>query len=150
MSKRTRDSGGGEDDDGFDPMAFYRQQQQAMLSQAAQHVEQSREEITRAQEQADVVEGGGGKRPRRSAATAASMSLRYMSDGDSTIDNRIFGAQKNVEQLYERDRQEVEDEQAGDDVVFQTPKAPAPRARQVRASPSSGSSGAAWRPTSLP
>ena len=146
MSKRTRDSGGGEDDDGFDPMAFYRQQQQAMLSQAAQHVEQSREEITRAQEQADAVEGGGGKRPRRSAATAASMSLRYMSDGDSTIDNRIFGAQKNVEQLYERDRQEVEDEQAGDDVVFQTPKAPAPRARQVRASPGAGASGKRGRP----
>ena len=146
MSKRTRDSGGGEDDDGFDPMAFYRQQQQAMLSQAAQHVEQSREEITRAQEQADAVEGGGGKRPRRSAATAASMSLRYMSDGDTNMDNRIFGAQKNVEQLYERDRQDVEDEQAGDDVVFQTPKAPAPRARQVRASPSVGGSGRRGRP----
>ena len=40
----------------------------------------------------------------------------------------------------------MEDEQAGDDVVFQTPKAPAPRARQVRASPGVGGSGRRGRP----
>ena len=80
-----------------------------------------------------------GKRPRRSAATAASMSLRYMSDGDSAVDNRIFGAAKTVETMMQQDREAAEDEQAGDDVVFQTPKAPAPR--KPRASPTSGASG---------
>ena len=143
MSKRQRDSGGG-DDDSFDPMAFYREQQQAMLSQAAHHVEQSRDEINRAQQEQDETQGGGGKRPRRSAATAASMSLRYMSDGDSAVDNRIFGAQKNVENMRAQEQAEVEDEEAGEDVVFQTPKAPAPRAK--RQTPSASAAGRRGRP----
>ena len=111
-------------------MAFYRQQQQAMLNQAAQHVEQSRDEIIRAQEQ-PAAEESGGKRPRRSAATAASMSLRYMSDGDTTIDNKIYMNQDRF-----RNREAAEDQEAGADVVFQTPKAPAPRAKG-RGTPSS-------------
>ena len=142
MSKRGRDSGGGEDDEAFDPMAFYRQQQQALLSQAAQHVEQSRDDITRAQEQADVQESGG-KRPRRSAATAASMSLRYMSDDNTAVENRILGNSKTMETMIDREREAVEDEQAGDDVVFQTPKAPAPR--KPRATPASVGAGGGRR-----
>ena len=144
MSKRARDSGGGEDD-GFDPMAFYREQQQAMLSEAAHHAEQRRDEISRAQQQGEDDMQGGGKRPRRSAATAASMSLRYMSDGDTAVDNRIFGAAKNVENMMQQDREDAADEQAGEDVVFQTPKAPAPRAK-ARGSPAAATGGRRGRP----
>ena len=81
-----------------------------------------------------------GRRPRRSAATAASMSLKYMSgtDGDA-VDNRMYGSQRNVQQMIDRDREDAADEQAGDDVVFQTPKAPAPR--KSRGTPAAASGG---------
>ena len=130
---RLGEEGGAEtpkrdDDDSFDPMAFYKQQQQAMLSQAAQHVEQTREEITRVQQQAED-DTTTGRRPRRSAAAAASMSLRYMTESDSTVDNRMYGRAGALEKAYDQDREMIADEQAGEDVVFQTPKAPAPRAK---------------------
>ena len=67
------------------------------------------------------------------------MSLRYMSDGDSAVDNRIFGAAKTAETMMQQDREAVDDERAGDDVVFQTPKAPAPR--KSRGTPAAGASG---------
>ena len=134
-----------QEEDGFDPMAFYKQQQQAMLLQATQHVEQTRQEITRVQEIAEQ-EATGVRRPRRSAATAATMALSYMTNNDSAMDTRIFGQDKAEEQEYERDREDVEDEEAGEDVVFQTPIAPAPRAKPKTPARAAGAGGRRGRP----
>jgi len=134
-----------QEEDGFDPMAFYKQQQQAMLLQATQHVEQTRQEITRVQEIAEQ-EATGVRRPRRSAATAATMALSYMTNNDSAMDTRIFGQDKAEEQEYEKDREDVEDEEAGEDVVFQTPIAPAPRAKPKTPARAAGTGGRRGRP----